>query len=86
MKNKLSSLKNIGTQSEKWLNKIDIYTIEDIKRLGPVNIYNILKVQGFPVSKLLVYALHGAIIGRHWNDLPKKVKKQLDKAIEETKL
>lgn len=68
------------------LNAIEIYTKKDIKKLGPVNIYNILEIQGFPVSKLMVYALQGAIIGRHWIDLPTKVKKKLDKEIEETKL
>jgi DNA transformation protein len=86
MEQKLSSLKNIGPKSEKWLNKIDIYTKKDIAKLGPVNIYNILKVQDYPVSKLLVYALQGAIMDLHWNDLPKRVKVQLDKEIEKTKL
>ena len=86
MTKKLSSLKNIGPQSEKWLNAIDIYTKEDIEKLGPVTIYNILKVQDFPVNRLLAYALQGALLNVHWNDLPKKVKKQLDKEIEETKL
>ena len=67
-------------------NHIDIYTREDVEKLGPVNIYNILKVQGFPVNRLLVYALQGALHNIHWNELPAKIKSQLDKEIEETKL
>jgi len=84
--NKLSSLKNIGPQSEKWLNQIDINTKQDIEKLGPVNIYNILRIQDFPVNRLLVYALQGAILNIHWNALPPEVKEKLDKEIEETRL
>ncbi len=83
---KLSSLKNLGPKSEEWLNKIGINTKKDIEKLGPVNIYNILKLQDFPVNRLLVYALQGAIHNIHWNDLPPEVKEKLDKEIEETRL
>ncbi len=79
MKNvpRLSKLKNIGEVSEKILNSIDVYTREDIEELGTVTIYFILKDHGHDVSMNMVYALQGAIMNLHWNDLPKKVKSDL---------
>ncbi len=61
----ISKLKNLGPKSEKWLNEIGIYSISDIKRIGSVEIYRLLKQNGVAASLNLVYALEGAIIGEH---------------------
>lgn len=79
---KLSHLKNIGEVSEKMLNSIDVFTKEDIDDLGPVTIYFILKSRGFDVSMNMVYALQGAIMDLHWNELPKDVKNDLIQQVE----
>ncbi len=80
--NKLSNLKNIGEVSEKMLNSIDVFTREDIEDLGPVTIYFILKSRGFDVSMNMVYALQGAIMNLHWNELPSNVKNILVEQVE----
>jgi DNA transformation protein len=79
---KLSNLKNIGEVSEKMLNSIDVFTKEDIEDLGPVTIYFILKSRGFDVSMNMVYALQGAIMNLHWNELPSTVKNILVEQVE----
>ncbi len=79
----LSDLKNIGSKSEQWLNDFDIYTKEDIEEYGPVLIYKILRDNGYPVSKILVYALQGAIMNIHWNELPPEIKKEIDRELSE---
>ena len=84
-KEKLSDLKNIGEASAKLLNSIEVFTKKDIEELGPVTIYFILKDHGYDVSMNMVYALQGAIMNRHWNDLPKDVKAELIEQIETSK-
>ena len=79
---RLSNLKNIGEVSEKMLNSIDVFTKEDILELGPVTIYFILKSRGFDVSMNMVYALQGAIMDLHWNELPSDVKNDLIEQVE----
>ena len=79
---KLTKLKNIGEVSEKMLNSIDVYTKKDIEELGPATIYFILKSRGYDVSMNMVYALQGAIMGLHWNELPNDVKNDLIEQIE----
>jgi len=78
---KLSHLKNIGPKSEMWLNDFDIYTKEDIERYGPVTLYHILKSNGYDVNMIFVYALQGALMNLHWNELPKEIKDNLKNEI-----
>lgn len=73
----LSELRNIGPTTERWLHAVGIHTKEDIKALGPVAIYRLLKGHGYHVSVNLVYALHGAVTDQAWNKLPAEVKARL---------
>ena len=73
-KAKYPKLRNLGPVSTQWLNSIDVYTKEDIKTIGPIVIYNMLKARGYNVNILIVYALQGAIMDCHWNDIPTKMK------------
>ncbi len=70
-----------GPRTRAWLATIGVTTIEDIRRLGPVAIYHVLKEQGYPVSLNLVYALEGALLGVPWNRLPPDVKAELRSAV-----
>ncbi len=85
-KSDLSELKNIGKSSAKMLNEIGVFTRNDISRYGPVKIFHILKINGYPVSMLMVYALQGAIMNLHWNSLPEKLKKELREEVENTSI
>lgn len=80
----LLKLKNIGEVSAKMLNEIDVFTRDDIIKLGPSTIYHILKAQGFNVNLMMVYALEGAITNRHFNEIPRADKERLRKEVENT--
>lgn len=78
---KLSDLKNFGPKSTEWLNAIGVYTKADLRRLGSVTIYRLLKEQGYNVSLNMVYAIEGALMDVHWNKLPLDVKAELKKMV-----
>lgn len=77
----LSDLKNFGPKSTEWLNAIGVYTKADLRRLGSVTIYRLLKEQGYNVSLNLVYAIEGALMDVHWNKLPPDVKAELKEMV-----
>ncbi len=68
---------NLGPTSRLWLSAIGVRTVADIRRIGSVEIYRLLKAQGYPASMNLVYAMEGAVLGLHWNALPASVKAEL---------
>jgi DNA transformation protein len=82
---KLSDLKNIGPKTEKWLNEFEIYTLEDLENYSPVTLYQILRSNGYDVNMIFVYALQGAIMDLHWNELPKDIRDQLKQELDEHK-
>ncbi len=78
---KLSDLKNFGPKSTEWLNAVGVYTKADLRRLGSVTIYRLLKERDYPVSLNLVYAIEGALMDVHWNELPSEVKAELKEMV-----
>lgn len=81
-KSEISKLRNLGPTSEKMLNSIDVYTLDDIKELTPVVIFHILKSRGYDVTLHMVYALQGAIMDLHYLELPEEIKTDLKNEIE----
>lgn len=73
----LSTLKNLGNTSVNWLRAIGVNSCQDLERMGAVNAYNEIRSRGFRVSKVLLYALEGALHDLHWNDLTPDHKEQL---------
>lgn len=73
----LLQLKNLGSTSVNWLRAIGIHTREDLERIGPVAAYNRVRSRGIRVSKVLLYALQGALMDMHWNELDPNLKQQL---------
>ena len=84
-KSEISKLRNLGPTSEKILNSIDVYTLDDIKELTPVVIFHILKSKGYNVSLNIVYALQGAIMYLHYLEIPEEIKIELKNEIERIK-
>lgn len=78
---KVLALKNFGPKSEQWLNAIGIHNWEDIKRVGSIEIYRLLKERGFPVSLNLVYAIEAGLLDVHWTKLPAGIKAELKRQI-----
>ncbi|MGB3609547.1 MAG: TfoX/Sxy family protein [Cellvibrio sp.] len=73
----LLQLKNLGMASVNILHAIGINTYADLRRVGAVEAYRRIKARHINVSKVMLYALQGALMDVHWNDLPPEMKTQL---------
>jgi len=73
----LLKLKNLGMATVNILRAIGINTHEDLKAVGAVNAYRRVKDRKINVSKVMLYAIHGALQDVHWNELSAEVKAQL---------
>ncbi len=74
---KLLHLKNIGRTSALWLKTVGIHNLDDLKSIGPAEAFKRINNRGIRTSKVLLYALQGAILDLHWNDIPEELKQQL---------
>lgn len=77
MAEELIELKNLGRTSVQWLNAIGIRDSEQLAQIGAVDAFCKIKERGFKVSKVLLYALEGALIDAHWNQLDAEYKQRL---------
>jgi DNA transformation protein len=77
MQNDLQSLKNLGSTSVNWLRAVGINNRDELATAGPIEVYNRIRERGFRVSRVLLYALEGALLDMHWNDLSPDHKLQL---------
>lgn len=73
----LLNLKNLGMASVNILHAIGINTYDDLAAMGAVKAYCRIKERGIQVSKVMLYALQGALMDVHWNDLSPDLKAQL---------
>lgn len=73
-----SPFPNIGPFSQKRLTEIGVRTMEDLQKIGPVEAYVRIK-RYYPedTTLLLLYALQGALMGVHWNAVPKGIREKL---------
>ena len=77
MQSELLAMKNLGNTSINWLRAIGVNNYDDLKSLGSVDAYVKIKHRGIRVSKVLLYALEGALLDVHWNELSADTKQQL---------
>ena len=73
----LLKLKNLGMASVNILHAVGINTLSDLRNVGAVDAYLRIKARDINVSKVMLYALQGALLDIHWNDLPLDMKAQL---------
>lgn len=73
----LLQLKNLGAASVNILHAIGVNSYADLNTMGPVEAYIRIKARGIHVSKVMLYALQGALLGVHWNDLEPDMKQRL---------
>lgn len=74
MTDRLRDLRNLGPTSENWLNKVGIYSKEDLEEAGALEAYKKIKFAGYKPSKNLYHALIGAIHNKDWRDVSHLVK------------
>ncbi len=76
MRKDLLKLKNIGEASSDWLITIGIDSSSQIEELGAAEVYRRLRAR-FPVSRNMLWALKGALIGLPYDQLPPDTKQAL---------
>lgn len=81
----LLTLKNLGMASVNILHAVGINTRGDLVETGAVEAYCRIKERGIQVSKVMLYALQGALMDVHWNDLSPAQKSQLVEEAEQAK-
>jgi DNA transformation protein and related proteins len=68
---------NLSDLTASWLNDIGIYTYDDLCNRDILEVWHILKIEHHQVSKLMYYALWGAVNNCHWNKIPASEKVKL---------
>ena len=63
-------LRNIGPKSAAWLRQVGLRTREDLVGVGAVDAFMRVKRAGFKPSLNLLYALEGALLECHWQEIP----------------
>lgn len=75
---RVEELKNIGPRSAAWLRAAGIHTRADLEAIGPVFAYKVLKFQRpREVTRMLLYALQGAVDDVHMGELSPETKARL---------
>ena len=72
-----SPMRNLGPVSRRWLEDIGVRTIDDLRRLGPVEAYVAVKQREAGASLNLLYALEAAVRGVDWRELSEAEKAEL---------
>lgn len=62
-------LLNIGAKSGAWLRQVGLRTHEDLAAIGALEAFLRVKRAGFKPSLNLLYALEGALMGCHWQQV-----------------
>lgn len=82
MHDELLTLKNLGKTSAQWLHASGIHTAADLHQLGAVKAYLAVKTRGFGASRVLLYAIEGALHDTPWQRLPETRKAELNEQLD----
>jgi hypothetical protein len=66
----VEKIRNIGPKSMAWLRQTGVRTLVDLQAVGSLAAFVRIKRAGFRPSLNLLYALEGAILGCHWQEIP----------------
>ena len=75
-------MRNIGPKSSAWLRQVGLRSLEDIAAAGTVDAFMKVRRAGFKPSLNLLYALEGALLDVHWQDVPDARRAELVQAAE----
>ncbi|MEM7677369.1 MAG: TfoX/Sxy family DNA transformation protein [Myxococcota bacterium] len=73
---------NISTKSGGWLRAEGIYTHADLVEADLIALWLSLKSKNAQVTRLMYYALWGAVHGLHWNKIPTSEKERIGRLID----
>ena len=72
-----AKLRNIGPKSAAQLRQVGVRTLDDLRALGSLEAFVKLKRAGFKPSLNLLYALEGALLDCHWQQIPEERSSEL---------
>lgn len=75
-------LRNIGPKSAAWLRQVGLRSREDLEAVGAIDAFMRVKRAGFKPSLNLLYALEGALLDCHWQEVPEQRRSELVAAAE----
>ena len=75
-------LRNIGPKSAAWLRQVGLRSLDDVAAIGAVDAYMKVRRAGFKPSLNLLYALEGALVDCHWQEIPETRRNELVQAAE----
>lgn len=75
-------MRNIGPKSAAWLRQVGLRTHEDISAIGTVEAFMRVKRAGFKPTLNLLYAIEGALLDCHWQEISDERRQQLIQAAE----
>ncbi|MCA9094350.1 MAG: TfoX/Sxy family protein [Planctomycetaceae bacterium] len=78
-----ANLRNLGPKSSAWLQSVGLDSIDQIRRIGPVAAYRLVKQRHPQVSLNLLWALAAGIEDRDWRELTPREKQSLLAQLEE---
>jgi hypothetical protein len=70
-------LRNIGPKGMAWLRQTGVRSLEDLREVGALAAYVRVRRAGFKPSLNLLYALEGAILDCHWQQIPDERRAEL---------
>jgi DNA transformation protein and related proteins len=75
------ALRNIGVKTAVWLHRINVFTRDDLEKVGAVEAYCLINSQVDGTSLNLLYALYGALYDIAWHDLDENIKFNLQEQV-----
>ncbi|GAB3380636.1 TfoX/Sxy family protein [Lysobacter fragariae] len=75
-------MRNIGPKSAAWLRQVGLRTLEELTAIGTVEAYMRVKRAGFKPGLNLLYAIEGALLDCHWQEVPEARRHELIAAAE----
>jgi DNA transformation protein and related proteins len=70
-------IRNIGPKSMAWLRQTGIRSLIELQEVGALAAFVRIKRAGFKPSLNMLYALEGAILGCHWQEIPAERRSEL---------
>lgn len=65
-----AKIRNVGPKSAAWLRQVGVRSLEDLHAVGVIGTFMKVRRAGFRPSLNLLYALEGALLDCHWQDVP----------------
>ena len=80
----IENLRNLGPKTGKFLRGIGIATIDDLRKIGPVEAYYRLKsASPRQISMNALWAMQAGLLDMPWQHLPPEIKSELRLALEQ---